>query len=164
MTWEIIREILSYAVTGLSTAIAGGTFIHFKTKRKTETQRARQEENNAGAGRFENLEREIQFLDKRLEKYRYDQIVAEKKMTGIQRTLTITIGQKRYAEQHICLNLPCGDRMPGLGEYTTEEPKIEKLNDLLDNMDITRLNELTDQDLHRLNKYLRAYKKLNEHK
>lgn len=32
-----------------------------------------------------------------------------------------------------------------------------KLNDLLDNMDITRLNELTDQDLHRLNKYLRAY-------
>ncbi len=39
-----------------------------------------------------------------------------------------------------------------------------KLNDLLDNMDITRLNELTDQDLHRLNKYLRAYKKLNEHK
>ena len=39
-----------------------------------------------------------------------------------------------------------------------------KLNDLLDNMDINRLNELTDQDLHRLNKYLRAYKKLNEHK
>lgn len=37
-----------------------------------------------------------------------------------------------------------------------------KLNDLLDNMDITRLNELTNQDLHRLNKYLRAYKKLNE--
>ena len=32
-----------------------------------------------------------------------------------------------------------------------------KLNDLLDNMDITQLNELTDQDLHRLNKYLRAY-------
>lgn len=37
-----------------------------------------------------------------------------------------------------------------------------KLNDLLDNMDITRLNELSEQDLRRLNKYLRAYKKLNE--
>ena len=37
-----------------------------------------------------------------------------------------------------------------------------KLNDLLDNMDITRLNELSEQDLHRLNKYLRAYKKLNK--
>lgn len=39
-----------------------------------------------------------------------------------------------------------------------------KLNDLLDNMDITRLKELSEQDLRRLNKYLRAYKKLNEHK
>lgn len=35
-----------------------------------------------------------------------------------------------------------------------------KLNDLLDNMDITRLKELSEQDLRRLNKYLRAYKKL----
>lgn len=129
MNTSVISEIFSYLITGISTAIAGGTFIHFKAKRKTETQRARQEENNADAGRFENLEREIQFLDKRLEKYRYDQIVAEKKMTGIQRTLTITIGQKRYAEQHICLNLPCGDRLPGLGEYTTEEPKIERTNE-----------------------------------
>lgn len=129
MNTSVISEILSYLITGISTAIAGGTFIHFKAKRKTETQKARQEENNADAGRFENLEREIQFLDKRLEKYRYDQIVAEKKMTGIQRTLTITIGQKRYAEQHICLNLPCGDRLPGLGEYTTEEPKIERTNE-----------------------------------
>lgn len=129
MNTSVISEILSYLITGISTAIAGGTFIHFKAKRKTETQRARQEENNADAGRFENLEREIQFLDKRLEKYRYDQIVAEKKMTGIQRTLTITIGQKRYAEQHICLNLPCGDRLPGLGEYSTEDPKIERTNE-----------------------------------
>lgn len=129
MNTSVISEIFSYLITGISTAIAGGTFIHFKAKRKTETQKARQEENNADAGRFENLEREIQFLDKRLEKYRYDQIVAEKKMTGIQRTLTITIGQKRYAEQHICLNLPCGDRLPGLGEYSTEDPKIERTNE-----------------------------------
>jgi len=31
---------------------------------------------------------------------------------------------------------------------------------LPDNMDITRLNELTTSDLHRLNKYLKAYKTL----
>ena len=37
-----------------------------------------------------------------------------------------------------------------------------KLNDLLDNMDITRLNKLNEKDLHRLSKYLRAYKRLNE--
>lgn len=32
-----------------------------------------------------------------------------------------------------------------------------KINDLRDNMDITRLNQLTEKDMHRLNKYLRAY-------
>ena len=36
-----------------------------------------------------------------------------------------------------------------------------KLNDLRDNMDITRLSQITTNDLHRLNKYLRAYQRLN---
>jgi hypothetical protein len=31
---------------------------------------------------------------------------------------------------------------------------------LLDNMDITRLKELNEQDINRLNKYLKAYNKL----
>ena len=35
-----------------------------------------------------------------------------------------------------------------------------KLNDLKDNMDITRLEEVTEKDLARLNKYIRAYKQL----
>ena len=35
-----------------------------------------------------------------------------------------------------------------------------KLNDLRDNMDITRINKLTDSDLKRLNKYLKAYRQL----
>ena len=35
-----------------------------------------------------------------------------------------------------------------------------KLNDLLDNMDITRLKELNEGDMNRLNKYLKAYWKL----
>jgi (p)ppGpp synthase/HD superfamily hydrolase len=37
-----------------------------------------------------------------------------------------------------------------------------KLNDLRDNMDITRLKELTNNDLERLNKYLKAYRLLLE--
>ncbi|WP_298546650.1 GTP pyrophosphokinase [uncultured Parabacteroides sp.] len=37
-----------------------------------------------------------------------------------------------------------------------------KLHDLEDNIDITRLNELTEKDVHRLNKYLKAYKYLKE--
>lgn len=37
-----------------------------------------------------------------------------------------------------------------------------KLNDLKDNMDITRLGEVTEKDLARLNKYIRAYIQLTE--
>lgn len=39
-----------------------------------------------------------------------------------------------------------------------------KLNDLRDNMDITRINKLTNSDLKRLNKYLKAYRLLMEQK
>lgn len=123
---SILSEIFTHLVTGLSTAIAGGTFIHFRAKRKTEDQKARQEENAADSGRFSNLEREIQFLDKRIESYRYVQQIQDKKMAGMQKLITVVIGQKRYAEQHICLNLPCLDRVPNLGEFSTEEPKLEK--------------------------------------
>ena len=37
-----------------------------------------------------------------------------------------------------------------------------KINDLKDNMDITRLGEVTEKDLARLNKYIRAYRQLTE--
>ena len=37
-----------------------------------------------------------------------------------------------------------------------------KINDLLDNMDITRFKQLTESDLNRLNKYLKAYWKLRK--
>ena len=37
-----------------------------------------------------------------------------------------------------------------------------KIHDLEDNMDITRIRQLTEKDLERLNKYLRAYRALIE--
>jgi len=37
-----------------------------------------------------------------------------------------------------------------------------KINDLLDNLDITRLPELNEKDLNRLNKYLKAYWRLRK--
>jgi (p)ppGpp synthase/HD superfamily hydrolase len=39
-----------------------------------------------------------------------------------------------------------------------------KINDLLDNMDITRFTTLHEKDFERLNKYLKAYWKLRENK
>lgn len=35
-----------------------------------------------------------------------------------------------------------------------------KLNDLKDNMDITRLSKIQNSDIERLNKYIKAYRKL----
>ena len=40
--------------------------------------------------------------------------------------------------------------------------RIVKIHDLEDNMDITRLDSLTESDLKRLNKYLKAYKYLTK--
>ena len=125
MNSALLSQALSYIITGLSTAIAGGTFIHFKAKRKTENQRARQEENTADAGRFKILEDEIKFLDKRLENYRYMQLVQERKLSGMQKVLTTTIGQKKFAEKHICLNLNCLERIPEIGTYKSEDEKLE---------------------------------------
>jgi (p)ppGpp synthase/HD superfamily hydrolase len=47
-------------------------------------------------------------------------------------------------------------------ERVTKNPVAVKvkINDLLDNMDITRLKTLEEQDLKRLNKYLKAYRRL----
>ena len=37
-----------------------------------------------------------------------------------------------------------------------------KINDLLDNMDVTRFHRLEEKDLQRINKYLKAYWRLNK--
>lgn len=40
--------------------------------------------------------------------------------------------------------------------------RIVKIHDLEDNIDITRLKNITENDISRLNKYIRAYKYLKE--
>ena len=37
-----------------------------------------------------------------------------------------------------------------------------KINDLIDNLDVRRLNEITDKDVMRMRKYLKAYKELTK--
>lgn len=57
-------------------------------------------------------------------------------------------GEDYFDFIHRCKSNPIGRRV--------------KLADLKDNMDITRLNELTDKDVERLKKYHKAYKILEE--
>lgn len=71
----------------------------------------------------------------------------------------------------IVFAIECLTKTPDDQDYTefieqTEQSKLAvsvKLNDLQDNMDLTRFNHLmTDRDLKRLNKYLKAYLYLKE--
>ena len=44
---------------------------------------------------------------------------------------------------------------------TNELAMRVKLNDLTDNMDVRRMQEVTERDVKRLNKYLKAWKRIN---
>lgn len=127
METSILTDILKNILTTALGMFAGGTFIHFKAKRKTENQKARQEENVADAGRFENLQKEITYLDQRLEKYRYVQQEQDRVIRGMQKIQKTLIGQKKYAEFHLCQDVNCPDRIPALGSFKSKD--IEELID-----------------------------------
>jgi (p)ppGpp synthase/HD superfamily hydrolase len=61
-----------------------------------------------------------------------------------------------------CLTKRNGESYDEFIERVKENPlaiKV-KINDLEDNMDIRRLRELSDNDVNRLNKYIKAYREL----
>ncbi len=131
-------ESFVYILSGLSTALAGlniSQYFFFRSQRKKASATAEQEQNTADAGKFENLQKEIDFLSRLLDKYRTDynaqseqikfkQHDHERKLKGIQNLLSKEIFNKRYAERHICLNTDCDLRKPSLGEFHTEDSVI----------------------------------------
>ena len=132
METSILTEVLKNILTAGIGMFAGGTFIHFKAKRKTENQKARQEENTAAAGKFENLKKEIEYLGQRLEQYRstqkeqeYVQKEQDRVIKGMQKIQKTLIGQKKYAEYHLCQDLSCPVRIPTLGTFKSKD--IEEL-------------------------------------
>jgi len=134
-----IMETLLYAISGIASALAGLNFIQFfsfRAQRKKINAESQQSQNTADAGKFENLDKEIEFLGKLVEKYRAETVAQgeqlkfkqqdhERQLKGIQKLLSKEVGQKKYAEHHICLNTECKDRKPGLGEFHTEDPIIQ---------------------------------------
>jgi hypothetical protein len=61
-----------------------------------------------------------------------------------------------------CLTKREGENYEAFIERVKENPLAVKvkINDLEDNMDIRRLRELSDNDVNRLNKYIKAYREL----
>ncbi len=125
-----------YILTGVSTALAGlniSQYFFFKSQRKKAAATAEQEQNTADDGKFELLKKQIEFQTLLVAQYREEQNVQldkikylqhdyERRLKGIQKLLSKEVGSKKYAEKHICLNVECKDRRPGLGEFHTEDP------------------------------------------
>ena len=127
-----------YSLTGLVAALASLNivqFFSFRAQKKRINAEAQQQVNTADLGRFENLEKEITFLGRLVDKYReettaqgeqlrFKQQGYERQLKGIQKLLSKEVNRKRYAEYRICENLLCTDRKPTLGEFHTEDSEI----------------------------------------
>lgn len=75
--------------------------------------------------------------------------------------------KKEGFKNHIIEALKCLTKQKGenydqfIDRILTNELAVKvKINDLSDNMDIKRLEKITEADIERLNKYLSAYRKL----
>ena len=82
--------------------------------------------------------------------------------------ITIEFLKKEGFSQEILDALPCITKISDNEDYdhfitrvlTNPLATKVKINDLIDNMDLTRLDKVTEKDLKRLQKYQRAYNRL----
>ena len=66
-------------------------------------------------------------LKSKISEYDFEISNIKRVQAGIQKSQNAIIGQLKYAQNHICLNLPCQDRMPTLGTYTDKENEKESM-------------------------------------
>ena len=131
----------------LSSLFAGTTifqFIFLRSQRKKVSAEASQEGAKADGLNLENirnllelqgkqllesekrngeLSKENEMLRQKLREYDYKLEQFERKIKGMERIISTEIARRSYAEHHICLNLDCKDRKPGLGEFKMEDAK-----------------------------------------
>lgn len=132
-------ETLVYTISGIASALAGLNFIQFfsfRAQKKKINAESQQSQNVADAGRFDNMQKEIEFLGKLVDKYRSENVTQgdqlkfkqqehDRQLKGINQFLNKAVGQKKYAEHHICLDVDCPTRKPNLGEFHTEDPVFQ---------------------------------------
>lgn len=129
----------------ISSLFAGTTifqFIFIRSQRKKLSAEASQEGAKADGLNLDNLRSYIELqnkqllaveerngelskknniLEQKLREYDYKLEQFERKIKGMERIISSEIARRSYAEHHICLNLDCRDRKPGLGEYITDD-------------------------------------------
>lgn len=66
-------------------------------------------------------------LKSKLSEYDFEISNIKRVQTGLQKAQNAIVSQLKYAQNHICLNLPCQERIPTLGTYKEIEHEKEGL-------------------------------------
>lgn len=124
---------------GLGGAAALGTAVWFvanwRAKKKIEKANAESAAAEADSKVADNWQKFAEKIQGEYDELRQRFNALEQRQMRVERALSTTTTQKRYAEYHICTDLACTDRKPPIGTFKTEDftdiikTEIEKKNE-----------------------------------
>ena len=103
--------------------------INLRSKKKVEKAAAEKAAAEADSKVSDNWQRFAEKIEKEYAELKDSFKILENRQMLVERALSDTTIQKRYAEYHLCTDLSCTDRKPPLGSFKTED----SINHLLQN-------------------------------
>ena len=95
--------------------------INLRSKKKVEKAAAEKAAAEADSKVSDNWQRFAEKIEKEYAELKDSFKILENRQMLVERALSDTTIQKRYAEYHLCTDLSCTDRKPPLGSFKTED-------------------------------------------
>jgi len=95
--------------------------LNLRSKKKMEKAAAEGAMAEADSKVADNWQRFAEKIQKEYEELRGSFNDLERRQLRVERALSTTTTQKRYAEYHLCTDLTCQKRQPPLGTFKTED-------------------------------------------
>lgn len=95
--------------------------INLRSKKKVEKATAEKAAAEADSKVSDNWQRFAEKIEKEYAELKDSFKILENRQMLVERALSDTTIQKRYAEYHLCTDLSCTDRKPPLGSFKTED-------------------------------------------
>ena len=95
--------------------------INLRSKKKVEKAAAEKAAAEADSKVSDNWQRFAEKIEKEYAELKDSFKILENRQMLVERALSDTTIQKRYAEYHLCTDLSCTDRKPPLGTFKTED-------------------------------------------
>ena len=95
--------------------------INLRAKRKLEKAAAESASAEADGKVADNWQRFAEKIQGEYDSLSGRFQVLEQRQLRVERALSMTTNQKRYAEYHLCTDLSCTDRKPPIGTFKTED-------------------------------------------